>query len=88
MDSTRILFDSIKAVVNVSNQCQSPQNECNADWQDVAIVAIIAVTAIIICYQICGIIKMRKQEGIKKIIKDIVKNECIKEEHADKHEQA
>lgn len=79
MDSTRILFDSIKAVINVSEQCHETQKEYHTDWSDVAIAAIIALTIMFICYKICEIIKMQKQEGIKKIVKNIVKEECIKE---------
>lgn len=43
MDSTRIVVDSIKAVVSYSSEVQVPKQEWYANWDNVAVVAIIAI---------------------------------------------
>lgn len=48
MDSTKVFVDSISAVVKFSSEFPVTRQECNANWEDVAIVAIISVSVIII----------------------------------------
>ena len=43
MDSTRVVVDSIKAVVSYSSEVQVPKQEWYANWDKVAVVAIIAI---------------------------------------------
>lgn len=43
MDSTRVVVDSIKAVVSYSSEVQVPKQEWFANWDKVAVVAIIAI---------------------------------------------
>lgn len=43
MDSTRVVVDSIKAVVRYSSEVQVPKQEWYANWDKVAVVAIIAI---------------------------------------------
>ena len=43
MDSTRVVVDSIKAVVSYSSEVQVPIQEWYANWDKVAVVAIIAI---------------------------------------------
>lgn len=43
MDSTRVVIDSIKAVVSYSPEVQVPKQEWYANWDKVAVVAIIAI---------------------------------------------
>ena len=43
MDSTRVVVDSIKAVVRYSSEIQVPKQEWYANWDKVAVVAIIAI---------------------------------------------
>lgn len=82
MDSIRVFCDSIKAVVNVSCKCAEPQNECPTNWQDVAIVGIIAAASVVIigfvCWKVCDIIKMKKIEGIKSIVGEIIETKNVK----------
>lgn len=44
MDSTRVVVDSIKAVVSYSSEVQVPKQEWYANWDKVAVVAIIAIS--------------------------------------------
>ena len=39
MDSTRVVVDSIKAVVSYSSEVQVPKQEWYANWDKVAVVA-------------------------------------------------
>lgn len=77
MDSIRVFCDSIKTVVNVSCKCAEAKSECPTNWQDLAIVGIIAVASVVIigfvCKKVCDILKMKKYEGIKIIVEDILK---------------
>ena len=43
MDCTRVVVDSIKAVVSYSSEVQVPKQEWYANWDKVAVVAIIAI---------------------------------------------
>lgn len=43
MDSTKVVVDSIKAVVSYSSEVQVPKQEWYANWDKVAVVAIIAI---------------------------------------------
>ena len=43
MDSTRVVVDSIKVVVRYSSEVQVPKQEWYANWDKVAVVAIIAI---------------------------------------------
>ena len=43
MDTTRVVVDSIKAVVSYSSEVQVPKQEWYANWDKVAVVAIIAI---------------------------------------------
>ena len=43
MDSTRVVVDSIKVVVSYSSEVQVPKQEWYANWDKVAVVAIIAI---------------------------------------------
>ena len=43
MDCTRVVVDSIKAVVSYSSEVQVPKQEWHANWDKVAVVAIIAI---------------------------------------------
>ena len=43
MDCTRVVVDSIKAVVRYSSEVQVPKQEWYANWDKVAVVAIIAI---------------------------------------------
>lgn len=43
MDSTRVVVDSIKTVVSYSSEVQVPKQEWYANWDKVAVVAIIAI---------------------------------------------
>lgn len=43
MDSTRVVVDSIIAVVSYSSEVQVPKQEWYANWDKVAVVAIIAI---------------------------------------------
>lgn len=43
MDSTRVFVDGIKAVVSYSSEVQVPKQEWYANWDKVAVVAIIAI---------------------------------------------
>lgn len=76
MDSLRIFCDSIKNVVSVSCKCAEAKSECPTNWEDVAIVAIIAAVVCFAVYKICdtvsNIIKMHREEGIKKIVDEIL----------------
>lgn len=84
MDSLRLFCDSLKSVVTVSCKCAEAKSECPTNWQDVAIVAVIAVAVCLVIYRICdtvkNIINMKKREGIKIILKDLIKEGCLKEE--------
>lgn len=42
MDSTKVFVDSINAVVKYSSEVQAPKQEWYANWDSVAVVAIIA----------------------------------------------
>lgn len=76
MDSLRIFCDSIKNVVHVSCKCAEAKSECPTSLEDVVIVAIIAVVVCFTVYKICdtvtNIIKMHREEGIKKIVDEIL----------------
>lgn len=78
MDSLRLICDSIKNVVNITSECAEAKNDCPANLEDVAIVGIIALTSaytlIYICKEICELIKMKKQEGIKQIVEEVLKS--------------
>ena len=86
MDSLRMISDTLKSVVNVSCKCAETKNECPTNWVDVAIVGIIALAlclvVLCICLTVKNIIEMKKCEGIKSILKDIIKEEYLKEEKA------
>ena len=43
MDCTRVVVDSIKAVVSYSSEVQVPKQEWYANWDKLAVVAIIAI---------------------------------------------
>ena len=43
MDSTRVVVDSIKVVVSYSSEVQVPKQEWYANWDKVAVVAIISI---------------------------------------------
>lgn len=43
MDRTKVVVDSIKAVVSYSSEVQVPKQEWYANWDKVAVVAIIAI---------------------------------------------
>lgn len=55
MDSTRVVVDSIKAVVSYSSEVQVPKQEWYANWDKVAVVAIIAIA---IAYTITKCVEM------------------------------
>lgn len=48
MDSTRVFVDGIKAVVSYSSEVPVAGQECQTNWLDVAIVAIICLSVIAI----------------------------------------
>ena len=78
MDSIRVFCDSIKNVVNLSCKCTEAKSECPTNWEDVAIVGIIAVTACLVVYWIIDtvkdITKMKKHDGIKAIVEELLED--------------
>lgn len=94
MDSIRVFCDSIKNVVNVSCKCAEAKSECLTNWEDVAVVALIVAAICYVVYRICdtvmNIIKMHREEGVKKIVdnileeKGIVKNDSLTKEEPQK----
>lgn len=90
MDSIRVFCDSIKNVVNVSCKCAEAKSDCPTNWADVVIVGIIAVAVCWVIYHISttveSIIKMKKHEGMRSILKDMLKKECFKENNVENNE--
>lgn len=90
MDTTRVIVDSIKAVVNVPLNGSVPESFSCINWECVAIVGIISLAFVIIvwrvCDKICEIRKQKIEDSAKKLIKEdedikrticnIVKNEA------------
>lgn len=76
MDSTKVFVDSIYAVVKIQSEVPAKEHGCTNNWDDVAIVAIIAVTSLIailfVTCKIYSIVKMQKYEGIKAIVEEII----------------
>lgn len=81
MDSIRVFCDSIKNVVDVSCKCAEAKSECPTNWEDVAIVALITAAICFVVYRICdtvmNIIEMHREEGIKKIVDNILEGKGI-----------
>lgn len=90
MDSIRVFCDSIKKVVNVSCKCAEAKSEFPTNEADVAIVGIIAVAVCLVVLCICltvkNIIGMKKREGIKSILKDLIEEKYLKEKSTCKNE--
>lgn len=76
MDSTRVVVDSIKAVVSYSSEVQVPKQEWFANWDKVAVVAIIAIA---IAYTITKCMEMyltykRSRQLLHHLVKAINEN--------------
>ncbi|MCM1510953.1 MAG: hypothetical protein NC116_09595 [Clostridium sp.] len=87
MDSTKVIVDSIKAVISCSTECSAPKQEWYANWDSVAIVAIISLSLIAIV-NICieGSKSIKEQESKSRKESDDTKREREKEDYKNRRE--
>lgn len=87
MDSTRVFVDSINAVVKLSSEVPAAKQEWYANWDNVAIVAIISLSLIAITYIIInGYKDIKKQASDSQIESENKKWERDKNEKASKRQ--
>lgn len=80
MDSTKVFVDSIKAVVSYSSEVPTSIQECQTNWLDVAIVAIICFSVIaIVAICVFGYKCIKKQESESLLASDKEKRKSEKE---------
>lgn len=85
MDSTKVFVDSIKAVVSYSSEVPASIQECQTNWLDVAIVAIICFSVIaIVAICVFGYKCIKKQESDSLLDSDNAKWRRENEERKDK----
>lgn len=85
MDSTKVFVDSIKAVVSYSSEVPTSIQECQTNWLDVAIVAIICFSVIaIVAICVFGYKWIKKQESDSLLDSDNAKWRRENEERKDK----
>lgn len=85
MDSTKVFVDSIKAVVSYSSEVSASIQECQTNWLDVAIVAIICFSVIaIVAICVFGYKCIKKQESDSLLDSDNAKWRRENEERKDK----
>lgn len=85
MDSTKVFVDSIKAVVSYSSEVPASIQECQTNWLDVAIVAIICFSVIaIVAICVFGYKCIKKQESDLLLNSDNAKWRREKDEQKDK----
>lgn len=85
MDSTKVFVDSIKAVVSYSSEVPASIQECQTNWLDVAIVAIICFSVIaIVTICVFGYKCIKKQESDLLLDSDNAKWRREKDEQKDK----
>lgn len=85
MDSTKVVVDSIKAVVSYSSEAPASIQECQTNWLDVAIVGIICFSVIaIVAICVFGYKCIKEQESKSLLNSDIEKWRREKEEQKDK----
>lgn len=85
MDSTKVFVDSMNAVIKFSSENPAIKHECNANWADVAIVAIICLSIIaIVAICVFGYKCIKKQESKSLLDLDNAKWRRENEEKKDK----
>lgn len=85
MDSTKVFVDSIKAVVSYSSEVPTSIQECQTNWLDVAIVAIICLSVVLIVkIFVNGYECIKEQESKSLLNSDIEKWRREKDEQKDK----
>ena len=80
MDSTKVFVDSTKAVVSYSSEVPASIQECQTNWIDVAIVAIICFSVIaIVAICVFGYKCIKKQESESLLASDKEKRKSEEE---------
>lgn len=80
MDSTKVFVDSMNAVIKFSSENPAIKHECNANWADVAIVAIICFSVIaIVAICVFGYKCIKKQESESLLASDKEKRKSEEE---------